>query len=201
MIAVVRTGTANLASVLAGLHRAGAAPTLCVDPDEVRSADRVVLPGVGAFGAARRELAAHGLDAALIERIEAGRPTLAICLGLQLFARSSEESPGVVGLSVVEADVTRLRVARGLRVPHMGWNQVVPTPGARFLQRGYAYYANSYKLDTIPPGWEGARSEHGAPFVAAIEQGDVLACQFHPELSGAWGEALLRRWLAGGAAC
>ena len=192
MIAVVRTGTANLASVLAGLRRAGAAPELCDDPEAVRSAERVVLPGVGAFGAARAELAARGLDEALIERIEAGRPLLAICLGLQLLARDSEESPGARGLGLIDAPVTRIQ--GDVRVPHMGWNEVEPTPGARHVLRGHAYFANSYKLDDVPPGWEGSAVTHGARFVASIERGDIVACQFHPELSGAWGQALLARW-------
>lgn len=192
-VAVIRTGTANIASALAGLTRAGAHPELTSDPDVVRRADAAVLPGVGAFGAALTELRANGLDQAVIERVNAGRPLLSVCLGLQMLASASEESPGVAGLGVVPATVTRFR--GDIRIPQLGWNRVVPTPGARILTEGYAYFANSYKLDAIPEGWEGATAEHGGPFVAAIERGPVLACQFHPELSGTWGLALLRRWL------
>lgn len=193
-ICVVRTRTANLASVMAGLQRAGATPVLTEDPDEVRRADAVMLPGVGAFGAAMPELRTRGLDVALQERIQADRPLIAICLGLQLFARHSEESPGEVGLSILDATVTRFH-GDDILVPQLGWNKVHPTPGARYLTEGYAYFANSYKLDAVPAGWEGAMGDHGGPFVAAIERGNVLACQFHPELSGDWGKALLRRWL------
>jgi glutamine amidotransferase len=195
VIYVVRTGTANLASVLAAWTRLGADVALTSDPDRVRSADRVVLPGVGSFGAAMAELSRDGLDVALRERILAARPTLAICLGEQLFARSSDETAAVKGLDVIEAHVTRFPHHADLRVPQMGWNEVTPTPGARYVQRGFAYFANSYKLDAIPMGWEGSTADHGGPFVASIERGPVLACQFHPELSGAWGHALLRRWL------
>jgi glutamine amidotransferase len=192
---VVRTGVANLASVLAALERAGADVTLTDDPAVALAADRVLLPGVGHFGAARKALADLGLDEALFERIHAGRPTLAICLGLQLFARASEESPDTAGLGVFASTVTAFPTDRGVRVPQMGWNEVQPRPDSRLIQPGFAYYANTYKLDRIPEGWSGATSVHGVPFVAAVERGPVLACQFHPELSGAWGAALLARWL------
>jgi glutamine amidotransferase len=194
-VQVIRTGTANLASVLAALHRVGARPVLCDDPDVARRADRVVLPGVGAFGAARAELARTGFDAAVVERVQAGQPLLAICLGLQLLARSSEESPGVAGLGLFDLPVTTFqRGLTSIRVPQMGWNELTPTAGARYLKPGFAYFANTYKLDTLPPGWDGAWSDHGGPFVAAVERGDVLACQLHPELSGAWGARLLSAW-------
>jgi imidazole glycerol phosphate synthase glutamine amidotransferase subunit len=192
---VVRTGVANLASVLAALQRAGAEVTLTDDPAMALRADRVLLPGVGHFGAARQALAELGLDEALFERIHAARPTLAICLGLQLFARASEESPDAAGLGVFASTVTAFPRDRGVRVPQMGWNEVTPRPDSRLIQPGFAYYANTYKLDHIPEGWSGATSVHGVPFVAAVERGPVLACQFHPELSGAWGAALLARWM------
>lgn len=192
-VVVVRTGTANLASVLAGLHRAGATVEVTTDAAQVRDADRVVLPGVGAFGAAMARLREHDLVPTLRERIQAGRPTLGICLGMQVLAAESEESPGVPGLGVLDAVVRRFPA--GPRVPQLGWNLVVPGDGARLLAPGHAYFANSYRLASIPPGWSGALAEHGGPFVAAIERGVVLACQFHPELSGPWGQALLARWL------
>jgi glutamine amidotransferase len=192
-VVVLRTGTANLASVLAGLRRAGAEPETTHDPERVLKADRVVLPGVGAFGAALEVLRAHGLDQAIAERVRAGRPFLGICLGLQMLATGSEESPGVEGLGLLPVEVVRF--PPGVRVPQLGWNEVIPTPGARLLTRGFASFANTYHLAGQPEGWEAAYADHGGPFVAAIERGPVLACQFHPELSGAWGHALLTRWL------
>ena len=191
----MRTGVANLASMRAGLEREGADVALTVDPEAVRTADRVVLPGVGAFGAAMAELGQLGLGEALAERVRAGRPTLTVCLGLQVLARASEETPGVAGLGVIDAVVTRF--AGPVRVPQMGWNAVTPEAEARWVQRGFAYFANTYKLNALPQGWTGALADHGGPFVAAMERGAVLACQFHPELSGAWGAGLLRRWLEG----
>jgi imidazole glycerol phosphate synthase glutamine amidotransferase subunit len=192
-VLVVRTGTANTASVLAGLRRAGAAAAVAEDPEPVAAARRVVLPGVGALAPAMERLAAGGLGEVLVARIAAGRPTLAVCLGLQLLCSSSEESPGRDGLGVIPGRVTRF--GAGLRVPQMGWNRVAPDAGCRLLQPGWAYFANSYRLVEPPPGWAVARADHGGPFVAALERGAVLACQFHPELSGDWGQALLRRWL------
>ncbi len=196
-VCVIRTGSANLASVVAALRRIGASVRITTDPDVVRGADRLVLPGVGAFGAAMDRLRQEGLVPAIRNHVNAERPFLAICLGLQLLGPSSEESPGVAGLGLVDTPVTRF--PDGLIVPQLGWNLVEPSAGCRLLQRGYAYYANSYRMLTVPSGWQGAVSVHGAPFVAAMEKGPMLACQFHPELSGAWGKALLERWLAASA--
>ena len=194
LVSVVRTGAANLASVMAGLERLGARPRLTRDPAEVASADYLVLPGVGAFGAAIDELGSHGLIEALRERIEDDRPSLCVCLGLQLLARSSEESPGVSGLGVLPLDAGRF--AGPVRVPQLGWNRIEPEPGCRLLQAGHVYFANSYRLTEKPPGWNVAWSEYGGRFVAAVERGHVLGCQFHPELSGTLGQALLGRWLS-----
>ncbi|MCA9542832.1 MAG: imidazole glycerol phosphate synthase subunit HisH [Myxococcales bacterium] len=180
--------------MLVGLRRAGADPTLITDPAAVRAADRVVLPGVGALAAAMESLGPSGLGQAVAERVAAGRPTLTVCLGLQLLLDGSAESPGVSALGCVPGHATRFQ-GDGLRVPHLGWNKVQPAAGAKLLTEGYAYFAHSYKLDQAPAGWTPAWTTHGQPFVAAMERGPVVACQFHPELSGAWGLGLLTRWL------
>jgi imidazole glycerol phosphate synthase glutamine amidotransferase subunit len=193
----VRTGTANLASVLVGLERGGAAPRITEDPADVERAARLVLPGVGTLEAAMERLLARGLARPLAGRIEAGRPTLAICLGLQLLCESSAESPGLAGLGVVAGRVTRF--GDGVRVPQLGWNRIECDDGCALLEPGHVYFANSYRLADAPPGWRAARAEYGGPFVAALERGPVLACQFHPELSGELGQRLLARWLAAGA--
>ena len=119
---------------------------------------------------------------------------MAVCLGMQLLGEGSEESPGAAGLGVIPATATSL--PRGVRRPQLGWNQVTTGAGCGILSDGTAYYANSFKFDTIPDGWSGALTDHGGEFIAAVERGAVLACQFHPELSGAWGQALVERWLA-----
>lgn len=192
-VAVVRTGTANLASVVASLERAGRRVQLTCDPELVAEAPLVVLPGVGSFGPVADGLRALALAAPLAERVRAGRPTLAICLGLQLLAAASEEDPGVPGLGVLA--VTATCFPDTVRVPQLGWNRIVATAGCRLLRDGAAYFANSYRFEGIPDGWQGAISDHGGPFVAGVERGAVLGCQFHPELSGAWGQALIERWL------
>ncbi len=198
-VVVVGTSVANIASVLAALRRAGTRPVVSLDPVEVDRAEHVVLPGVGAFGAGMEAIARAGLTEALAGRVAAGRPLLAVCLGLQLLAEGSEESPGVRGLGVLPGIARRYGAA--VRVPQLGWNRVWPVEGARVIEPGSAYFANSYRIESIPPGWSGATAEYGGPFVAALERGAVVACQFHPELSGAWGAVLIRRWLEMEGAC
>jgi imidazole glycerol phosphate synthase glutamine amidotransferase subunit len=193
-VAVIKTGTANLASVLAALNRIGAEGYLTEDPALVRKADKVVLPGVGSFGAAMERLNELGLTDVLRERILDLRPTMTICLGMQILCAGSEESPGVPGLDVIH-DVPA-RFTGPSRVPQLGWNQVLPQPGCLLLTPGWAYFANSYRLIAPPVGWNAAMTDYDGLFTAAVERGPVLACQFHPELSGAWGADLIRRWLA-----
>jgi imidazole glycerol phosphate synthase glutamine amidotransferase subunit len=192
-LTIVPTGTANTASVMAALNRLGASIEETATADDVAMSSGVVVPGVGAFGAAMAQIESMGLRQALYDRIEANRPTLAVCVGMQLLSGASEESPGAVGLQVLEERVSRF--GDGVSVPQMGWNTVEPDPGARFVEPGWAYFANSYRFDKAPTGWVGSRSEHGGTFLSALEKGDVLACQFHPELSGEWGARLLERWL------
>jgi len=201
-VAIIETGTANLASVANGLRRAGAVPRLACDADDVARADRVVLPGVGSFGAAMQRLHDDGMVETIRDRVCGGRPLLAVCVGMQVLAASSEEAPGCPGIGIIEGAVTRF--AGAVRVPQIGWNRV-RADGCALLADGHAYFANSYRLIEAPAGAAIATAEHGGRFIAAIEMagGALLACQFHPELSGAWGLALLRRWLSanGGAAC
>lgn len=193
-VAICRTGTANLASVMAALARADALPHLDHTPGEIVEASHVMLPGVGSFGAAMATLERSGAADALKERLARGRPILAICVGLQLLCRASEESPGVSGLGLIDETVTRFPAH--VRVPQFGWNAITPTNDGMTLQAGHAYFANSYRLEVAPAGWGVAMSNHGGPFVAALQKGALVACQFHPELSGSWGESLIRRWLA-----
>jgi imidazole glycerol-phosphate synthase subunit HisH len=195
-VTIVPTGTANLASVRAAFRRLGAEPTLARSSDDIVDANRLVLPGVGAFGAAMRSIDEREWRGALVERIETGHPTLAICLGMQLLTEASDESPGVRGLGLVRGSVAAFPASSS--VPQLGWNRVEPDPGTRFVRPGWAYFANSYRRTEPVPGWTVATTTHGDRFVSAIERGDVLACQFHPELSGGWGSRLLDRWLAAG---
>lgn len=192
MIALVDTGLANLASVEAALGRLQVRVQRTADPAVVAAASHVVLPGVGHFEAGMARLRSTGLAPVLSRRVRDARPTLAICLGMQLLADGSEEAPGVSGLGVLPGTARRFSAAAS--VPQLGWNRV-DAPEGRLLTSGAAYFAHSYRLRTAPPGWRVAWSTHDGPFVAAVERGPVLACQLHPELSGAWGAALLERWL------
>ncbi|MFG0245886.1 MAG: imidazole glycerol phosphate synthase subunit HisH [Phycisphaerales bacterium JB052] len=183
-ITIIDTGIANTASVSAAFERLGCQATLTREPTRVAEATLVVLPGVGRFDAGMRALRETELDRVIIERISSDRPLLGICLGLQMLCDASEESPGVEGLGVINAEVTRF--PDSVRTPQHGWNRVGD---------GYAYYSNTYRIECIPGGWDGQTSTHGSPFVAYLQRGTTLACQFHPELSGAWGTSLLRAWI------
>jgi len=194
-VVIVDSGVANLASIAGAFRRLGAAVDVTADPAVARGAARLVLPGVGAFGAGMASLRARGLDTAIRDVAARGTPLLGVCLGMQMLCEASAETPGVEGLGVVAGTCRRL--PSHVRIPHLGWNCVVPEQGARFLSAGVAAFANSYALRESPAGWTPARSTHGVPFIAALERGSLLVCQFHPELSGAYGAALLERWLSG----
>lgn len=193
-ILILPTGTANLASVRAAFKKLGKTTALADNPDKVREAAHVVLPGVGTFGATMAGLRSNGLDQAIAERVKNGVATLGMCVGLQVMFEASDESPEAHGLGAVKGSVRRF--SEGVRVPQFGWNRIKPDGGCRFLESGYAYFANSFRVQEAP-GCAVARAIHGDPFVAAFEQGGVLACQFHPELSGAFGHRLIQRWLEG----
>lgn len=193
-LAVLNTGSANLASVLAAFRRIGISPLLVSDGDGVRNAERLVLPGVGAFGAVMATLDTSGATEALVERITAGRPLLAICLGFQVLCAASSESPGATGLGILGATVERFPFS--VQAPQLGWNRVTPAEPGGLVEPGYAYFANSYYVAEVDRSWHASHAEHGVRFVAAAERGSQLACQFHPELSGAWGASLLERWWA-----
>jgi imidazole glycerol phosphate synthase glutamine amidotransferase subunit len=190
---LIDSGVANLASIVSALHAVGAEVEVTGDPARLASASHLVLPGVGHFDAGLDRLRQRGLDSAIHRAIVAGKPFLAICLGLQMLCSGSEESSGTAGLGIVDASCRSLPTA--VRVPHLGWNGIDPDPRCRLLAAGDAAFANSFALTEAPSGWYAAWSNHGGRFVAALERGRTLACQFHPELSGAWGLDLLRRWL------
>jgi glutamine amidotransferase len=201
-VAIVDYGAGNIESVRNALFAAGADPVVARDAQTVRAADRLVLPGVGAAGAAAKRLDASGLADALQEQVrDRGRPMLGICLGMELLAERLLEFGDHRGLGWLPGEVIHLRdagVARA-RVPHMGWNLVEPAgEAARFFQgpermRTF-YFCHSYTLVT-GPGAVAARATYEKPLVAAVLDGTVFATQFHPEKSQVNGQKLIQSFL------
>lgn len=192
-VTLIDTGVANLASMRAAFARLGAEVRVTADADAVRRAERLVLPGVGAFGAGMAALRARALDDALRDAVAAGTPLLGVCLGMQLLGEGSDEAPGVPGLGILPARCRGL--ADASPVPNLGWGRIVPAPDCRLLAPMWAAFAHAFAFAAPPPGWRAAFGRHGDRFVAGLERGRTLACQFHPELSGAAGAALLDRWM------
>lgn len=191
-IAVVNSGGANISSVLHALRRLGAEPEFTNDAMVIRSADRVILPGVGAAGNAMDVLRLHGL-VDVIRGLQ--QPVLGICLGMQLLFESSEEDNASM-LGLIPARLERLPDRAGLRVPHMGWNSIEttgPDPLTRSLQDQWFYFVHSF---AAPVGdWTLASSVHGQPFSAVVRRDNFSGAQFHPERSAAAGATLLKNFL------
>jgi imidazole glycerol-phosphate synthase subunit HisF len=194
-VVVVDSGVANLASIRVAFDRLGQPTRLATRPEDLEGASHIVLPGVGAFSAIER-LRNAGLDAAIRDAISQNRAVLAICLGMQMLCEGSDEAPAARGIGVIPGRCVAL--PDSVRVPHLGWNWVAAATDCRYLTSGSGAYANSFALPAQPDGWSVAWTTHGARFVAAAERGAVVACQFHPELSGAFGVDLLGRWLMHG---
>jgi glutamine amidotransferase len=197
VIAVVDYGVNNLRSVVRALAAGGHAATLTADPDAVRGAERVVVPGVGHFGQAVANLTRTGLGDAVRDAARAGRPVMGICLGLQLFFERSEEAPGLEGLGLLPGEVRRFAV--DLPVPHVGWARVEPTEAGhrhpvvrRVLHEAEFYYhVHSYHPAALPPAAVLATGQYGYVFPTLVGQDTVLGAQFHPEKSQRAGIALL----------
>ncbi len=199
-VAIIRTGSANLASVQAAFRRLEVSNRVIDSPAELNSDEAVALPGVGSFRSGIQSIDELGWKAVLRERFEQDLPTLAICLGLQLLGEESEESPQRSGLAIMPVKVSR--IPENVAVPHFGWNQVVsrgPKDAKSVLTTDYFYFANSFCVQECgqleSAGWEVATTTHGVEFVAAARKGNWLACQFHPELSGRAGLKLLNQWI------
>jgi glutamine amidotransferase len=199
VIVVVDYGVNNLASVVRALAAGGHEATLAADPDVVRRAARVVMPGVGHFARAAQNLEASGLGDAVREVAQSGRPVMGICLGMQLFFPTSEEAPGAAGLGLLEGSVRRFRTE--LPVPHVGWARVEPTPAGSahgalapvFPEGGpeFFYHVHSYHPADLPEGSALAFADYGERFATIVGRGNVLGAQFHPEKSQRAGIRLL----------
>ena len=197
MIAIIDYDAGNIRSVENALNSLGIENVVTSDPAVIRAADRVILPGVGAFGDAMKKLENRGLTE-VIREAAAEKPFLGICLGLQLLFDSSEEAPGVKGLSVLPGEIVRIPEGGGRKIPHIGWNDLSFPKESRLFkgipEHSYVYFVHSFYLQADDPGVVAATTEYGATVHAAVESGNVFACQFHPEKSGDVGMAILRNF-------
>ena len=204
MVAIVDYGVGNLFSLESSFAAIGVKATVTSDPAVLRGADRVVLPGVGAFGDAADKLRASGLDRAVIAEAKAGKPLLGICLGMQLLFDVSYEYGEHAGLGLIKGAVRPIAdvIPAGLKIPQIGWNALSFGPKKsdlfRYIKEGdYVYFVHSYygaDCDDVI-----ATTDYGAPLTAAVESGNVCGCQFHPEKSGAVGLNILRAFCEKGA--
>jgi glutamine amidotransferase len=194
MIVIVDYGMGNLRSVQKAIEAVGHEAEITSDPDRVRRADRVVLPGVGAFAAAAAELRRTGLGEAFREAVRDGKPCLGVCLGLQLLFDVSEEDGEHDGLGLLPGRVVRFAPAPGLKIPHMGWNTLRvrrPAPILRGLgPEPSVYFVHSYHAVPANPDDVAAESDHPRPFAAMVWRDNLMACQFHPEKSQRVGLAM-----------
>jgi glutamine amidotransferase len=200
VIAIVDVCSGNLRSVERALAHVGAEVVVTRDPDVVRRATKIVVPGQGAFGVFMRGLAERGLGEVLREVIASGRPYLGICLGMQILFDESEEQGPCAGLGIVRGRVVKLVPGDAkLKVPHIGWNQIAqrrPDPLIAGVADGaYVYFVHSYHVIPADPSMLALESVHGVRVCAAIRRDNVFACQFHPEKSQAVGLQILRNFV------
>ena len=198
MIAIVDYDAGNLKSVEKALKLLGEEVTVTRESSVLLSADRVILPGVGAFGEAMANLRKFGLDETLRQVAAQGTPLMGICLGMQLLFESSEETPDVEGLKILPGKILRIPAAPGLKIPHMGWNSIHITPGSRLFaglpEGAYVYFVHSYYLKAGTEDIVAASTEYGTHIHAAVESKNVCGCQFHPETSSSVGLQILKNF-------
>ncbi len=199
MIAIIDYGAGNLRSVELAFHRIGVPAKATGDAAEIMASAGVVLPGVGAFADAMGALEKRGLTPVIRDYAASGRPLLGICLGMQALLDGSEEGPGVPGLGLIPGRVIRLP-ERGLKIPHIGWNSLRTVKKSPLFsglpEEPYAYFVHSFACEAARPEDVLAVTEYGVPFHSAVQRGNVMGLQFHPEKSGRDGERMLRNFAA-----
>ncbi|MCI8417331.1 MAG: imidazole glycerol phosphate synthase subunit HisH [Lachnospiraceae bacterium] len=198
MIAIIDYDAGNLKSVEKALVSLGEQVVVSRDRDTIRKADKVILPGVGAFGDAMEKLHAYGLVPVIHDVVEKGTPFLGICLGLQLLFSRSEENPGVEGLGILKGEILRIPDKEGLKIPHIGWNSLDLQNHGRLFQglsgTPYVYFVHSYYLKAHEPEIVRAVTDYSVSIHASVEKGNVFACQFHPEKSSQVGLKILENF-------
>lgn len=198
MIAVIDYGMGNLASVGNAFAKLGYATVITQNPDEILQADKVVLPGVGAFADAIKNIRELGIDKTLEEVVKCNTPLLGVCLGYQLLFSESDEDGLHQGLDLIKGRVEKLQLPAEYKVPHMGWNSIEIKPQSRLLagipSGSYFYFVHSYHV--VPEDYEvmAATTDYGIKIVCAVEQGNLFATQFHPEKSSDIGLKILKNF-------
>ncbi len=199
MIAIIDYGAGNINSVQKAVNFLGYDCTLTADKDEILASDRIILPGVGAFEDAMNQLKRTGLDKAVYEAVEKKLPILGICLGMQLFYEQSEEGDSPLGLGILKGKIKRFPKEIDLKIPQMGWNQLIPQKETRLLKdcgEPYVYFVHSYYLEAVNRNEVAATCAYGIFFDAAVETENISLCQFHPEKSGSVGLKILKNFIA-----
>ncbi len=199
MIAVLDYDAGNTGSVVKAIQALGQDAVLTRDIEKIKSAEKVILPGVGVFGDAMEKLKKYELVDVVHETINSGKPFMAICVGLQLLFDSSEESPGVKGLSVFPGQIKRIPATDGLKVPQIGWNSLHLERDSRLFkgikEGAFVYFVHSYYLAAQDESIVTATTEYGTHIHAAVEKDNVFATQFHPEKSSEVGLTILKNFL------
>ena len=199
MIAIIDYGAGNLYSVKNALTSLGVDARITGNAEEILAADKLILPGVGAFGDAMAALERAGLCVPITSSISAGKPFLGICLGMQLLFSQSEESPGISGLGIFQGDFRRIPKVGDLKIPHIGWNSLTLSENSKIFrnlgEHPYVYFVHSYYLEPQNPSDVSAWVEYGTRFAVAAERDNVFCVQFHPEKSGDTGLKILENFV------
>ena len=200
MIAILDYDAGNIKSVEKAMLLLGQDVTVTRKRETILKADKVILPGVGAFGDAMGKILQYGLYEVIHEVVEQGTPFLGICLGLQLLFERSEESPGAEGLGILKGEILRIPDTPGLKIPHMGWNSLEFRNNGRLFaglpQESYVYFVHSYYLKAADEGIVTAVTEYGTQIHVSVEQDNIFACQFHPEKSSDVGIRILQNFIS-----
>ena len=199
MIAIIDYDAGNIKSVEKALQKLGAEVVITKDPKVILDADKVILPGVGAFGDAMANLKKYQLDDVIHQVVKKGTPFLGICLGLQLLFERSDETPGVEGLGILEGEILRIPEKDNLKIPHMGWNSLHLQNNGRLFagldEQSYVYFVHSYYLKAKEEEIVKATTDYSVNIHASVEKGNVFACQFHPEKSSDVGLKILKNFV------
>lgn len=200
MIAIIDYDAGNIKSVEKALNFLGEEAIITRDRDEILKSDKVILPGVGAFGDAMEKLHQYGLVETIQEVVKREIPFLGICLGLQLMFESSDEALGVKGLGLLPGKILRIPKQGDLKIPHMGWNNIKIKEGAKLFQGleqdPYVYFVHSYYLKADDEDIVAATTQYGVTIHASVEKGNIFACQFHPEKSSTVGLHILKNFVS-----